>query len=102
MADPDVPYRSEYEPELGQVFMTTAEVRTHPPGPKPSHVIGRGPCPRCGHEVEVYHRTTTQSFFGNDPIEFRQPCTCDAEHFGAPKDVKGCGIVWKVAVSHGE
>jgi hypothetical protein len=99
MADPDMPYRSEYEPQLGEIFISTAEVRTHPPGPVPSHVVGSGICPRCGHAVKVYHRTTKLDFFGDDdPIEFRQRCDCETAHPGAPKDATGCGSVWKVTV----
>jgi hypothetical protein len=102
MTDPDAPYKSLYEPHLGGVFMSTAAVRTHPPGSKPSHVIGTGVCPRCGHAVNVYHRATTQSFFGDDePIVFRQHCDCETEHAGAPKDTRGCGSVWLVELPGG-
>ena len=102
MADPALPYHSAYEPDLSEAFMSTAEVHTHPPGSDPSHVIGSGLCPRCGHAVNVYYRDTSQDFFGDDePIVFRQHCDCVNEHPGSPKGATGCGCVWKVSVLRG-
>lgn len=100
-SDSAIPYCSRYVPELGEVFAATAEVGLHPPGAKPSHVIGNGLCPRCGHEVKVYHRMRKQRFYGSEPDSFWQYCECQVVHPGTPKDATGCGAVWPVKVFDG-
>ncbi|MFH0173786.1 hypothetical protein ACIA6D_17460 [Streptomyces cacaoi] len=104
-ADPALPYQ-----ETSEQHYTTAAFATFTVETADLHLlILRGPCPRCGAEIEIPVIDTMLSGsraalpFGAAPVpaESRtEPvlCTSAADHPGRPEGAVGCGAYWMAAI----
>jgi hypothetical protein len=92
--------------ELLESGRLRAEIRQPRPGVLASHVWGR--CPRCGHDIDDWQPlsavtgltgsrqpgSTTRDTTDVEPVDIN--CGCGTVHSGAPADITGCGVSFRV------